>query len=253
MLVSIAVPYPIHWGVAWARSKKHPIAKTWVADCGDPFMGQENDSFNKPFYFRFVEKWFCRKADFLAVPFEGAKKAYYKEFQHKIRVIPQGFLFPEDIETEKNNNNTVTFAYSGNIGSYRHYASDFLKYLNTIDTSFKFLIYTKEEEFYHQYLTKKTLSKCEINDYIPRMDLLSRLSAVDFLVHFPYENKSQKSLKLIDYNFLKKPILSYTAGQKSKRVLFEFLNFDYQEKMPKENIDNYRIENVVGKFLELVD
>ena len=36
LLISIAVPFPIHWGVALARSEKKPIAKTWKnskADC----------------------------------------------------------------------------------------------------------------------------------------------------------------------------------------------------------------------------
>src|SRR5699024_12169166 len=40
LLISIAVPHPIHWGTAWAWRKENPIAKTWVADCGDPYMGQ---------------------------------------------------------------------------------------------------------------------------------------------------------------------------------------------------------------------
>jgi hypothetical protein len=39
LLISIAVPYPIHWGVAKVWNKNQPIAKTWVADCGDPYMG----------------------------------------------------------------------------------------------------------------------------------------------------------------------------------------------------------------------
>ncbi|MEA1886217.1 MAG: hypothetical protein U9N72_03280, partial [Bacteroidota bacterium] len=44
LLISIAVPYPVHWGVAARRSETYPIAKNWVADCGDPYMGQENDT-----------------------------------------------------------------------------------------------------------------------------------------------------------------------------------------------------------------
>ena len=36
LLISIAVPYPIHWGIAWARKKNHSISKIWVADCGYP-------------------------------------------------------------------------------------------------------------------------------------------------------------------------------------------------------------------------
>lgn len=54
ILISIAVPYPIHWGVAAVWKKKNNIADIWVADCGDPFMGQENDTFKPAFYFKYV-------------------------------------------------------------------------------------------------------------------------------------------------------------------------------------------------------
>jgi len=39
LMISFAVPYPIHWGVAWSITKKHKISEVWVADCGDPYMG----------------------------------------------------------------------------------------------------------------------------------------------------------------------------------------------------------------------
>jgi hypothetical protein len=72
-LISIAFPYPVHWGVAaiWdkKRSENNP-AKLWIADCGDPYMLQENDTFTPVFYFGWVEKWFCKKIDYLSVPTE---------------------------------------------------------------------------------------------------------------------------------------------------------------------------------------
>jgi hypothetical protein len=80
LLISIAVPHTVHWGVAACRSTSHQIANTWVADCGDPYVGQENDSFKVPFYFSWVEKWFMRKADFISVPTNGAIAAYFPEF-----------------------------------------------------------------------------------------------------------------------------------------------------------------------------
>ena len=75
--------------------KKPKTAKKWIADCGDPFMGAKLETFRKPFYFKYFEKDFCRKADYITVPAEGAKKAYYSEFLGKIRVIPQGFNFKQ--------------------------------------------------------------------------------------------------------------------------------------------------------------
>ena len=77
LLISIATPHPIQWGTAWAWNENDPVAYSWVADCGDPYMGATLDTFNKWFYFKYLEKWFCRKADFITVPIESAKEGYY--------------------------------------------------------------------------------------------------------------------------------------------------------------------------------
>ena len=98
LLISIAVPYPIHWGVAKSRNEKHPIAKTWVADCGDPYMFAEFDTFKKMFYFKYLEKGFSRKADYITIPRVEMIGNFYEEFHNKIHPIPQGFRF-EDVET----------------------------------------------------------------------------------------------------------------------------------------------------------
>ena len=52
LMVSFAVPFPVHWGVAWSRTAKHRIAGTWISDCGDPYMFARLDRFKKPFYFK---------------------------------------------------------------------------------------------------------------------------------------------------------------------------------------------------------
>jgi hypothetical protein len=250
MLISIAVPYPIHWGIASVRTHKNPIAKIWVADCGDPYMGQENDTFNPPFYFGWIEKWFCRKADYLSVPFDGAIKSYFEEFHSKIKVIPQGLTFPvlkNEIKTDK----VPTFAYAGNISSYMHYAIPFFNLLNSLDEEFKFVIYTNDKDKYTQTLNEKTLLKCEFNNYKERIQLLSELNKVDFLVHFPYRIQVQKSLKLVDYHFLNKPILSFVGDEHSNQKLKQFLNSDYKNKLDPESIDSYRINNVANQFIIL--
>ena len=68
LLISVAVPYPIHWGIARIRTKGNKMGKIWVADCGDPYYGCKTDSFKKMFYFKYIEKWFCRKTDYISVP-----------------------------------------------------------------------------------------------------------------------------------------------------------------------------------------
>jgi len=114
MMISFAVPHPVHWGVARARTQKNRIAGVWCADCGDPYMGDRADSFRKLFYFKYFEKSFCCKADFITIPFEGARKAYYKEFWPKIHVIPQGFsLEGKPLPPYEKKGKPPAFAYSG--------------------------------------------------------------------------------------------------------------------------------------------
>ncbi|MCW9706760.1 glycosyltransferase [Fodinibius salsisoli] len=252
LLISIAVPHPIHWGVAWAWRKVDPIAETWIADCGDPYYGLENDSFKKLFYFAWIEKWFCQKVDYITIPFEGGRSAYFNEFQEKIRVIPQGLSFPDRHNTNHTENGVITFAYFGNIDSYRHYAVPFLKKLNSIEKEFKFIVYTRNKNLFKGCLDQQTLDKCEIHDYVDRDTLLNSLAGIDFLVHFPYQEGTQKSLKLVDYNFLQKPILEYRNDEISDNSLREFLEYNFEQKKAFEDYRKYKIENICNRFLELI-
>lgn len=252
LMITIAVPYPIHWGAAWARNQNRRIATVWVADCGDPYCGLENDTFKPPFYFSYIEKWFSRKADYIAIPFEGARSAYFPEFQSKVQIIPQGLFFPEkDTAVTHQLNDRITFAYFGNIQSYLHYAIPFLGELNTVNKDFRFIVYTRERELFEQTLGKATLEKCDIRDYVARETLFEELSNIDFLVHFPYQKGSQKSLKLIDYAYLEKPVLSYRNDEQSNQKLAEFMSGNFKNRMPIEDYTKYKIENVSAQFLEL--
>jgi hypothetical protein len=96
LLISVAVPFPIHWGVAsvWNTARQRDkLANTWVADCGDPFMHSKHDSFPKMPWFHYFENKFLRKADFVTVPFEEMIDLFNPRYKSKFRVIPQGFKF----------------------------------------------------------------------------------------------------------------------------------------------------------------
>ncbi len=153
LLISVAVPFPVHWGVARVVSKSNKISKIWVADCGDPYMGNKADSFRKLFYFKYIEKWFCRKADYLTIPTEGALGGYYSEFHSKIRIIPQGFRFVGISLPEKEINNAVpTFAYAGGFIPGIRDPRPFLDFLATLQSDFRFFIYTMDREIISPYL-----------------------------------------------------------------------------------------------------
>lgn len=247
LLISIAVPHPIHWGVAraWDRS----IAGTWVADCGDPFMGNTMDSFRKLFYFKYFEKDFCRKADVITVPVEEAREGYYPEFREKIEVVPQGFNF-NDVEIDHTSyipNPVPTFAYAGGFIPDNRDPRKFLDYLVTLDREYKFIIYTRTKELVEPY-AESANGKIEIRDYIPRKELLKILSGMDFLINFENRSSQQSPSKLIDYYIAERPVLSIPNSDLNKEVIQEFLNGNYDNQYDYRDIDQYRIENVCKRF-----
>lgn len=252
LLISIAVPHPIHWGVARAWRKKNPIANIWVADCGDPYMGQTLDSFNKMFYFKYFEKGFCRKAHYLSVPLENAKDGYYPEFKDKIEVIPQGFRFEEvKIDHSSYSKHQIpTFAYAGSFIPGGRDPRPFLDYLMSISRNFKFIIYTKSVALVKPWLDKAK-GKIEVRDYIPRKELLKTLSKMDFLVNFENQSSLMMPSKLIDYYLTARPILNISANGIDTTIISRFLNGDYSDKYIYDDMDQYQIENVCHRFLNL--
>ena len=251
LLISIAVPYPVHWGVALAKKQNSELCKTWVADCGDPFMGNEESMFKRPFYLHCVENWFCKKPDYITVPIEEAIKAYPAFCRKKIRVIPQGFDFEESKNQKSKPNNPVpTFAYAGGLSKGFRDPRDFLEYLCTKNTPFKFIIYTQRADIIKPY-ENRLGGKIEIKDYIPREQLLQELAIMDFLVNFENKHNVQSPSKLIDYALTNRPIISIKSSDLNRTVVDEFLIGDYSNQMRITDMDKYDIKNVVSQFFNL--
>jgi hypothetical protein len=249
LMISFAVPYPVHWGVSFARKKHHHIAKTWVADCGDPYMGDVLDSFRKLFYFKYLEKRFCRRCDYLSIPVESARKAYYPEFHEKIRVIPQGFDFDLNRNRSAPENNTVKFAYAGTFLQGIRDPRPMLGYLSTQDLDFEFYLFTNRPEFLEDFRDKLD-GKLIVSQYIPRDELMSKLEGMDFLVNFDNNTELNIPSKLIDYIILNRPVLNITNDFDSS-IVKEFLGRNYQRKMDLPEYEKFHIRNVSGEFRKL--
>jgi hypothetical protein len=250
LLISIAVPYTIHWGVARIGSARKKIAKTWVADCGDPFMGETTDTFRKPFYFRYIEKWFGRKADYLAIPFEGARSAYFPEFQEKIRIIPQGFQMDHLVlpPYEKKTDYPV-FAYAGGFIPGVRDPGRMLDFLSACGQQFEFHAYTNSANMLLPY--KKQLGEMLIiKEYIPREELLKVLAGMDFLLNFDNNTSTQLPSKLIDYAITGRPVFNIVPDT-DFNLLMDFFNGDYSARMELAPPGDYDIRNIVDKFLRL--
>lgn len=254
LMISIAVPYPIHWGIAAVRTAKNSIAKVWVADCGDPYMGQENDTFKPPFYFGWLEKKFCRKADFISVPTAASIKGYYPQFHDKIRVIPQGFRF-EDVALYNGpkTTNKVVFGYGGMFIPGRRDPSELLHFLNSLNESiaFEFHVYTKTPQLVEPFVNSSK-GRILLKPVLERSALLYEMSKMDFVVNFENVGTAQTPSKLIDYFIINKPILSIKFGDLKKEIIMEFLNGKYVHAINIENPEQYRIEHVVHDFLNLI-
>lgn len=254
LLITVAVPYPLHWGVALFRQRhKESLENTvWVADCGDPYMGSPFQK--KPFYFKWVEKWFCEKTDFISIPIKEAKEAYYPEFSEKIKIIPQGFNF-DDIKINKMylKNTVPTFLYAGSFYKDLRDPRPFLDYLVSLDEDFKFIIYTNGFLLIKKY--KEILGdKIQIFNYIPREKLIFEMGKADFLVNLENPSKSQSPSKLIDYGLSERPILSINTNKEIDiNLIREFLSGNYSKALVIEDFEKYNIKNVANSFLNLIN
>lgn len=253
LLITVAIPYPIHWGAAWAKKKlKDRFPKKWISDCGDPYMG--NSVHKKPlFYFQYIEDFWGRQTDYITIPVEEARKAYNKKVQNKIRVIPQGFDF-SNVKIDKNfkGNKIPHFAYAGVV--YKDYRdpSCFLEYLSRIEKDFCFVVYTRTKELFENY-QKKLEGKMIIRDYIPREELLYSLSQMDFLVNLQNNANVQVPSKLIDYCLARRPILDISSvfSEREKENVDAFLGGNYIKCHEMIDIEQYNIKNVGNAFLKL--
>jgi hypothetical protein len=254
LMISFAVPFHVHWGVAWAR-KENRIAKIWIADCGDPYMFARLDRFKKPFYFKYLEMMFCRGCDFISVPFVEMQKQFYPQFNSKIKVIPQGFNFKEVILcNERPHSNSILFVFAGSIIPGKRDLTQLLIFLASVEYDFVFRIYTEQKEFFLKH--KNSLEKkLEILDYIDRLSLIYEMSKCDFLVNVDTslddsENVEAVPSKLIDYALSGRPILNINSVRLDEAKVIAFLNKDYTRQRIID-LSKHDIITVSHQFLEL--
>ncbi len=254
LLITIAFPHTIHWGAALAKKTipKNKYPDIWISDCGDPYMG---DPINKKKYshFKYIEKYWGRKTDYITIPLTEGKKGYYKEFYPKIRVIPQGF----DFDTVKLvnffiENKIPTFAYAGSVYPGNRDPKEFCNFLSTLNQDFKFVVYTNNPDYYSPF--KLVLKhKLEIYPYITRVQLLFELSKMDFLVNLTNPDTIQLPSKIIDYLLTKRPIMEVSIAfpQHEKKVFLQFLDRNYNKRLTGYNVEEFDIKNVAQKFISL--
>lgn len=251
LLISIAAPHPVHWGVSWAWDPEHPIARTWVADCGDPYMGCTNPTFKPWPYFSIFEKSFMRKTDYVTIPIGQKLSDYYEEFHEKIRVIPQGFDIDKDQSTlpTYRKNDIPNFAFAGSFNFGMRDPRPLLDLLCKNEQDFRFYVFSSNSKLIRDYVSRMN-GKLVLSGVIPRDELLPKLATMDFLIHLENNNAWEQPSKLIDYSIVGRPILSIGKSL-DERSVQDFFKGDYTGARPFQNLDNFRIQNVASRFLEL--
>lgn len=254
LMISIAVPHPIHWGVASVRSKKNPVASCWVADCGDPFMGNKLDSISPPFYFKYFEDKFLKRADYISVPTEGSIAAYNPKYKNKFRVIPQGFDFRTvKLAAYESNPSKSIFAYAGTVSQIGirspHKLVAYLLTKKAFD--FEFHIYSNQVNNL-QELALQSEGKVILHQGLPREKLLQELSTMDFLVNLENGTSTATPSKLIDYSLTQRPILNISPAAPDENKVDAFLNKDYSKQFILKDVERYNIITVARQFLSLI-
>ena len=253
LLISIATPHPIHWGIDKSLRKNPKLSKIWIADCGDPFMLCQTDTFKNPFYFKSYEKSFCRKANAITIPVASAKIGYYSEFWDKLYVVPQGFDFTNIRKVERfTPHEVITFAYAGNLIPGLRDPRPVLDFLIEQDVDFRFYIYTKQMHLLKNY-TELLGEKLILNDYIDRLDLIYKMSSYDFVLNLENGTTVQMPSKLIDYALCGRPVLSIFSQNIDRVKFLQFLNRDYSQHDVIEDMEDYNIKNVAKKFIFLAN
>lgn len=253
VLISIAFPHTIHWAVRRAFNYNKTLAKKWIADCGDPYSLCKTNYLPKPFYFIIEEFLFCKKASYITIPEISGINEYYKCFRKKIIEIPQGFNF-QDVELGSYipNSEKICFAYAGAFYRGLRDPRPILDYLLTVDNiNYIFYVYTKEPRLLRDYIPLFG-EKLVICAPIPRLELLKKLSTMDFLLNIKNGDLLSNPSKIIDYSLTKRPILSINSQSIDKISFNAFLCGDFTNNTII-NIEKYNIVNVVQQFLHCGD
>lgn len=251
LLLTIAVPHSNHWAVGKLYSEGKKIASHWIADCGDSFMLVQTGKYRPMFYFKSFETRWCRLCDYITVPTEACKDGYYPEFRNKIRVIPQGFNFSEIMKQEYFPHTVPTFAYSGVFIPGERDIRPLLDILIKKSYNFELHIYTRKTDLLEPY-KEQLHGKMIIHDYIPRLELLERLSTMDFLLNLENGIPNLTPSKLIDYALCGRPIMSINSSKIDESLVDDFMNGNYSRQYIVKDIERYDIHNVAQQFLDLV-
>ena len=257
LLISNGLPFSVHLGCSKAISKKYIIAQNSVAEYGDPFSFNSSDNKNEMIIRRKskIEKKVLESFNHITIPTSKSIDSYLAlSSRDKIKIIPQGYNLKEIKIAQYKRNEIPTFAFAGIFYKKIRDPESFFEHLIKIDKDFKFILYTdinnKENMDCILPYIENLEKKIKINNIIPRNQCLYKLSKMDFLINQENLNSGQVPSKIIDYSITGRPIYSFSQDSFKKEIMDDFLNGSYDQQI-RINLDDYSIESVTEKFLNL--
>ncbi|MDH2363753.1 hypothetical protein [Priestia megaterium] len=254
LIISIGLPVHIHFATAKFLAKAKPNSVK-VCDYGDPFF--YNPAGKHIFYLKYIEKWATKQFNYISIPTVKSTE-YYTEYKNKdkIKIIPQGFDF-SNIELANYTSNSIPcFCYAGYFYENIRNPKFFFDFLDTLTIDYRFTIYTSMESGFNRDIClaykEKLGDKLILKDFIPREELIKKMSKMDFLVNFDNFNSNQVPSKIIDYTLSKRPILNINQGNFKEDTFNEFINKDYSNSL-KINVEDYDIKTIVNEFEALTE
>ncbi len=254
-ILSIGLPFCTHFGVALASLGNKKLARSYIADYGDPFSF--NKELNTTFYYKYIEKLVLNRFDAIVVPTEIAVETYtYFKPQSNIKVIPQGFDFSSIRLHNYEPNEIVSFGYGGVFYEKIRNPKCLLDFLCKYEGDFRFYLFTDVNNSENIGLLnpykEKLGDKLIISPLLPREDCLYELSKCDFLININNISQTQIPSKLIDYSVTKRPVYNFNQNTFSEIDFNRFLQRDYPE-VGAIDISQYEIKTVADNFIKLME
>lgn len=260
-IISIAAPHSIHWSVGIYLILNPNLKYTWVADCGDPFIGL-SQKFKRPIYFNWLENVFLRKASSITVPIEAAISSFNANYSDKFFVIPQLFYLDEDKSSLQNSRlntgPTVLCSYAGTIKTIGRNIEPYLELICQMNCNFTLDIYTSQIDLANELVKKyKNVRNEQVNirvfALIPRQELLKKLAQSNFLLDIPNTNSNQMPSKLIDYLISGRPILSERNLKDFQVSFMDFISGDFTRQKIDLKLEQFDVKIGGRQFAQLLD
>jgi len=256
-VISISYPYSVHIGTIVARKLGFLKVNKVLTEFGDTLVGCP--ALPKSFIHKLIQKFISKNTNVIITPTENSLPNFtlYKS-KESVKVIPQGYDFSDTKTKEYAKNSVPTFGYAGSFHATARNPKILLQYLSTLDFEFQFIVYSNIKDpdlvsIFDEY-GAKLKHKLQVRGLIPRLEVIETMSTFDFLIFEENLSENQNPSKIVDYKLSGRPIFSFSQDNLNESKFLEFIHADYSNAdFDKFNISDYSIDNVVEKFVDLLN